>query len=75
LVYGGAGTVVAMRMIKDSRHVDREVAVAREIEALRTALAKHERVSGSDMTARLLRHVISERRRFFSAFSSPAHLF
>jgi hypothetical protein len=74
LVYGAAGTVGEMRKIKDSRHADREVAVAREIEALRTALAKHERVSGSDMTARLLRQVISERRRFFSSFSSPVHL-
>jgi hypothetical protein len=63
------GTTVSMPIML-STYADREVAVAKELSALRTALAEHEQVSGFDRTARQLREMISDRQRFLSRFSS-----
>jgi hypothetical protein len=53
--------------ISDDMHRVREVAAARELEALQTALAEHYRMRGShDRTARVLRQMIDDRRRVLS---------
>jgi hypothetical protein len=62
------GTILSMPIMLE-QYWDREVAAAREVEALRTALAEHKQVRGWDETARLLHQMISDRRRFLSTAS------